>query len=102
MGYVDGSIVAPPNMPDTLVEYTKWLKKDSQAFCLLCQALNKKYLKNVSSCKTSHPMWSKLKLLHECNAIENVHALQQSFYKCQLGSEGSIAAYLGEIDVIVT
>lgn len=100
MGHVDGSVPKPGNTNPA--DLSEWIKKDSQAFSLLCQAIDKKYLKNVSSCTTSNGIWTKLKLLHERNASENIHALQQSFYKCQLGSDGNIAAYLGDIDVIIT
>ena len=77
MGHVNGLVPKPENNnPTDLPSYTEWVKKDSQTYSLLCQAIGKKYLKNVCSCTTSNGIWTKLKLLHEQNASENIHALQ--------------------------
>jgi hypothetical protein len=52
-------------------------------------------------CVTSAQIWDKLKLLHEQNATENVHLLQQEFYKYSMSEEEGIANFLGKIEVIV-
>jgi len=83
MDVVDGFDEKPV---DTIVVEikTSWCKKDNQAVSILCQAINESMLKHVTSCITSKQIWNKLKLFHEQNAFENIHTLQQEFYKCSM------------------
>lgn len=46
-------------------------------------------------------MWSKLKLIHEQDSSESIHALHQRFYKCGLSEGESIASFVSNIEVIV-
>jgi hypothetical protein len=98
MGVVDGSEVKPEAAgPEQLA----WTKRDNQGISLLCQALDKKYLQHVISCNTSNAIWAKLKLIHEQDASESIHALQQKFYRCTLGESESLASFMSNIEVIV-
>lgn len=100
MDVVDGSEVKPVDTaaPDIRVA---WRKRDNQAVSLLCQAIDESMLKHVTSCLTSKQIWDKLKLFHEQNASENIHTLQQEFYKCSMTQGESVADFVGKLDVIV-
>lgn len=90
-----------PKPADVGADQVAWIKRDNQAISLLCQVLDKKHLQHVISCTTSHAKWAKLKLIHEQDASESVHALQQSFYKCTLSEGESIASFVSNIEAIV-
>jgi hypothetical protein len=59
-------------------------------------------LQHVISCTTSNAIWTKLKLIHEQDASESIHALQQKFYRCTLGENESLASFMSNIEVIVS
>ena len=54
------------------------------------------------ACTKSKSIWDKLILLHEQNHSENVHLLEQAFFKCELKEGDSIATFLGQLEFILS
>lgn len=101
MDIVAGTLPKPAATEAAAVK-SEWLKRDSQAFSLLCQALDESILKHVVSCTTSKEIWDKLKLIHERDTSENIHTLQEEFYKCAMTEGESVADFLSRLDFIVS
>lgn len=101
MPIVEGTIPKPGYGSDP-ADISEWVRRDSQAFSLLCQALDESILKHIVSCTTSREIWEKLMLIHEKNTSENVHSLQEEFYKCSMTEGESVADFLSKLDFIVS
>jgi hypothetical protein len=101
MGVVDGTEPQPAATAPANTRF-EWQKKDNVAISLLCDAISESYLDNVMACTTSKSIWDKLILLHEQNQSENVHSLQQAFFKCELNEGDSIATFLGQLELILS
>lgn len=101
MDIVEGTLLKPADTEAANVK-SEWVKRNSQAFSLLCQALDESILKHVVSCTNSKEIWDKLKLIHERNTSENIHTLQEEFYKCAMTEGESVADFLSRLDYIVS
>ena len=93
-----------PKLPNTATAEEKpaWKKKNNLALSILSQSIDESMLKNVMNCVTSKQIWKKLKLIYKQNASENVHTLQQDFYKYTMAEGELIADFFGKIEVIVS
>jgi hypothetical protein len=96
MGVVDGSVPKPV----VVVQQADWVKKDNQVTSLLCKALDESILESLMTCTTSKQIWDKLQLLHDQQAHESVHHIQQRFFECKMETGDSIATFLGKLEVI--
>lgn len=96
---VDGSEVKPDEAgPDQVA----WIKRDSQAISLLCQALDKKHIGYVVACTSANAIWEKIRVIQEQDSGESIHALQQKFFKCTMEEGDTIATFLGKIDMAIS
>jgi hypothetical protein len=63
----------------------------------MCQALGKKYVEYVVACYLGQgPCYSKEEF-EEC-----VHALQQTFFKCDMVEGNTIASYICKIEMVIS
>ncbi len=98
LGIVDGSEVEPTTVR---VAQADWKKCDNQMISVLCQALSKKYGEYVVVCHITHVIWNKVCVIQEQDFRENVHALEQKFFKCDMVEGDIIALYIGKIEMVI-
>ena len=98
MGVVDGS--EPKPAATDAMALAAWVKKDSQGYFLLSQALDLKRLELVMSCTTSNEIWEILKTLHDQRANESVHNLTVKFFAAKMETCDTIASFLGKIELL--
>jgi len=59
-------------------------------------------LKNLMRCETFVAFWNKLIIhIHEQRTIDNIHHLQESFYKHNMKGGKDIVEYYGNIEMII-
>jgi hypothetical protein len=96
IGLVDCSVPKPAEedqQPD-------WIKKDNLVTSLLYKGVDETILEAFMNCTTSKQIWDKLQLLHNQQAHELVHHIQQRFFECKIEGAETIAQYLGKLEVI--
>ena len=96
MGLVDGTT----SKLEDKDEQPNWIRKDNLVTSLLCKGVDESILEAFMNCTTSKQIWDKFQLLHDQQAHESVHHIQQRFFECKMESVDTIAQYLGKLEVI--
>lgn len=73
-----------------------WLGKNDN------QTMDQRPLKKLMRCETFVAFWNKLIIhIHDQRTIDNIHHLQESFYKCNMKGGKTIVKYHGNIEMII-
>lgn len=94
------SIVTLERVAQDIAAISDWMKHDSKATNILYQMITKKLLKNMMDCSTLAMLWNKFIIIYNQRATENMHHLQEEFYRCNMESNESIVDFLGNLKII--
>lgn len=83
-------------------EIKAWRRKDISAQTILTATLEQQPLKPLMNCRTSAEMWTRLTTLHEQNARENKHLMQQQFFEYAYQQGNDVMSHITAVETLAT
>ena len=95
-----GEGMSPAQREEIQNAILEFQRKDTQAFSILIQLVDKPILHQIINCKTSKEIWDKLALIHQRTAVQTLYQLQENYYNLRLGDYGDMATFIGDLELI--
>lgn len=90
-------IVVDGTVKRTNANATEWYQKNTDAILLIIQSVDEDILEQIMHLNKIDEIWKHLLNIHERASQENVHSLQQKWFKAQMNAGERVAAYVSRI-----